>query len=619
MTYPTFGALPEDNAVRFRIMAASAATADGSRHVQLVLHSGQAAGTYDLQPACRDIYETTVERAAPGDRYSFRLDSGELHPDPASRFQPDGVHAPSEIVDAARYEWHDAHWTGLRARELVIYELHVGAFTPEGTFDAARRQLPALRDLGATAIELMPLADFPGNRNWGYDGVCLFAPARAYGRPDDLRALVDDAHALGLGVILDVVYNHLGPEGAYLTKFNPHYITRRHSTPWGGAINLHGPGSEVVRRFIVDNAVHWITEYHLDGLRLDATHALIDESPVHIAAELAAEVRRAAAWPLALHAEDHRNLSAIVEPSEEGGWGLDAVWADDFHHIVRRLLAGDCHAYYCDFDGTTDELARTIRQGWLYTGQPTKRTRESRGTDASRVPMQRSIVCLQNHDQIGNRPSGDRLHHQVDLAAWRAASALLLTSAMTPLLFMGQEWAASSPFLYFTDLEPTLGEAVTEGRRREFKDFPGFADPNVISPQGASAFQASKLRWHEREHQPHASVLALCSRLLALRAAHPALQASECAAGEAWACGDGVLVMRRGGAAETFLLVTSLLGEAEVDVGRYGHGRSEIEVVMTTEETAYAPDPEPPLIEGRRITFKRAGAVLLRQQRAAEQ
>jgi maltooligosyltrehalose trehalohydrolase len=618
MTYPIFGALPDQTAVRVRIMTANPA-ASAARRVQLVLHSGDAARTYDLRHDSDGTHHAWIEGAAPGDRYGFRLDGGELRPDPASRFQPDGVHGLSEIVDPGRYRWRDAAWKGLGTRDLVVYELHIGTFTREGTFDAARRRLPVLRDLGVSAVELMPIADFAGARNWGYDGVCLFAPSRAYGRPDDLRALVDEAHALGLGVILDVVYNHIGPEAGYLTEFNPRYITGRHPTPWGGAINVDGPESAVVRRFIIDNAVHWVREYHLDGLRLDATHALIDDSPVHIVSELAREVRRAASWPVVLHAEDHRNLSAIVEPPGDGGWGLDGVWADDFHHSVRRLLAGDRHGYYGDFEGTAEELARTIRQGWLYTGQPTRRTSQGRGTDASRVPMRCSIVCLQNHDQIGNRPAGDRLHHGIDMAAWRAASAILLTAPMSPLLFMGQEWAASSPFLYFTDLEPGLGGAVTEGRRREFKDFPGFAEAAVISPQDLCAFESSKLRWEERDNQPHASVLALYRRLLGLRAAHPALQASECPRGEAWAAGHGVIVMRRSNHSDAFLIVASLSGGAEVDLSRHAHAESELEVILTTEDSAFAPDPEPPAIGSSRVMFKRAGAIVLRQLGFVEQ
>ena len=609
MTFPFFGGLPERGGFRFRTMAAA------PRRVDLVLQSGRAAGIYELSRASDSTCEVWVEQAAPGDRYGFRLDEAVLRPDPASRFQPEGVHGPSEIIDPNRFVWHDGAWQGRTARELILYELHIGAFTPEGTFDAARQRLPLLRDLGVTAIEIMPVADFPGDRNWGYDGVCLFAPSRAYGRPDDLRRLVDDAHALGLGVILDVVYNHLGPEGSYLTEFYPPYITKQHSTPWGGAVNLDGPGSEIVRRFIVDNAVHWVREYHLDGLRLDATHALIDTSHAHLIAEVADEVRRAARWPVAIHAEDHRNLSTIVEPRDAGGFGMDAVWADDFHHVARRMLAGDEHGYFGDFEGTAEELARTIRHGWLYTGQASKRTKRRRGTDASHLPMQRSIVCLQNHDQVGNRAMGDRLHHQIDLASWRAASAVLLTAPMIPLLFMGQEWGATSPFLFFSDLAPEFGRAVAEGRRREFSDFPEFAEggsTTIPDPQSRCAFASSKLVWEERARAPHSSLLALYTRLLALRAAHPALQASEDPAGEAWAPNETSIVVRRSGAMETFLIVACLRGEGPVDHRCHAQPGLDFEVVLTTEEEPFASDPLPPEISSSSVNFRRAGAVVFR-------
>ena len=615
MTFPFFGALPCDDGVLFRVMGPAADSA-GTRPLQLVIHTGSAAGSYDLDRAAPGIWETHVPHAGAGDRYGYRVHGGPGRPDPASRYQPDGVHASSAVVDPAGFRWEDDEWQGIRPPALVVYELHVGAFTSEGTFQAAACRLPALRDLGVTAIELMPLADFPGSRNWGYDGVSLFAPARAYGRPDDLRAFVNTAHRLGLGVILDVVYNHLGPEGNYISEFNPRYITGRHTTPWGGAVNLIACGSEVVRRFIVDNAVHWIREYHLDGLRFDATHALIDESPVHVVAEIADEVRRAARWPVTLHAEDHRNLASIVLPRSGGGWGLDGVWADDYHHIVRRMVAGDAHGYYTDFEGTAEELARTIRQGWLYTGQPSRHMHGLRGTDPSGVPMQRSVVCLQNHDQVGNRAAGDRLHHTIDAAAWRAASVALLTSPMTPLLFMGQEWAASTPFIYFTELEPELGKAVTAGRRREFQDFPGF-DPSreVPDPQAESSFLASKLRWDERSTGGHASTLALYRMLLALRAAHPALQASEEVSGEAWAVGDAALVMRRTGDADVFLIVVSLRAAAAVDYSSYAPASEHFDVVLTTEDAAVAPDPTPPTIAPPMIRLHRPGAVILRFDR----
>ena len=615
MTFPFFGALPEREGVRFRVMVAATAALP-ERSVELVLQSGARAGCYPAPLAAPGVHEAWVAGAGAGDRYAYRLDGGELRPDPASRYQPDGVHGLSEVVAAESYSWRDSEWQGRAGREQVLYELHIGTFTSEGTFDAARRRLPYLADLGVTTIELMPVADFAGSRNWGYDGVCLFAPARAYGRPDDLRAFVDDAHALGLSVMLDVVYNHLGPEGAYITQFNPLYVTTRHATAWGSAINLDDCGSDLVRRFIIDNARHWIREYHVDGLRLDATHALVDEGPLKFVAELADHVRHEAPWPVTLHAEDHRNLAAMLHPPPEGGWGLDGVWADDFHHVLRRLIAGDSHGYYQDYEGTVEELARTIRQGWLYTGQPSRRSNLPRGSDASRVSMQQSVVCIQNHDQIGNRARGERLHHQVDLATWRAASVLLLTVPMTPLLFMGQEWASSSPFQYFTDLEPGLGVAVTKGRRREFKDFPEFSDAaareRIPDPQARQTFESSQLQWAERAGQPHASTLALYKRLLALRHAHPALHASDRYEGEAWPHGPDALLMRRQLKSECFLIVTRLRGEGAVDLHPPLEGAPRLQIVLTTEDPEFAPDPQPTELTPSSVYFRRPGAVVLR-------
>jgi maltooligosyltrehalose trehalohydrolase len=608
-----FGAIPETAGVRFRVFATAAS------EVRLRLLTGAAAGTYSTSPGPEGIAEFFVEGAGAGDRYVYSLDGSDPRPDPASRFQPDGVHGPSAVVDSHAYRWRHPLPPGRHAPELVIYELHLGAFTAAGTFAAACERLAALRDLGVTAIELMPVADFAGSRNWGYDGACLFAPSRAYGRPDDLRALVDCAHGLGLSVILDVVYNHLGPEGAYLPQFHPGYMTGRHATPWGDAVNLDGPGSNLVRAFIIDNALHWIDEYRFDGLRLDATHALVDDSPTHVVAELVDAVRQASDRPVGIYAEDHRNLAALVEPREKGGWGLDGVWADDFHHIIRRHLAGDAHGYYEDFEGSCEELALTIRKGWLFAGQQTRRTKQCRGTDASHVPMDKFIVCLQNHDQIGNRALGDRLHHGIGLPAWRAASVVLLTAPMTPLLFMGQEWAASSPFRYFTDLEPDLGRLVTEGRRYEFRSFPDFTDPLrralIPDPQAPSTFEASRLDWEERARGDHAATLALYTELLRLRHAHSALAATAEVAGDAAVIGRGTLVIRREAAGERYSVVASLSADDAVAGIDTGTG-AEPSVVLTTEERRFAPDSRPPRIDfngGRTIIrFQRPGAVILK-------
>jgi maltooligosyltrehalose trehalohydrolase len=384
----------------------------------------------------------------------------------------------------------------------------------------------------------------------------------------------------------------------------------------------------MVRRFIVENAVHWIREYHVDGLRLDATHTLIDESSPHIVSQIAAAAHAAAARPIVVHAEDQRNLAAMIDDSERGGWRLDGVWADDFHHVMRRLLAGDADGYYADFQGTTEELAATIRQGWLYTGQPSAREGRPRGSDPSRVPMYRFIVCLQNHDQIGNRATGDRLHHDISPEAWRAASAVLLTVPMTPLLFMGQEWATSAPFQYFTHLAPDLGHFVTEGRRREFADFPQFSRPEWLAripdPQAASTFEASRIRWDEREEPAHAAVLRLYQALLALRREHRALAASDAPAGEAEALDADTIAMRRADGGEDFLIVAKLRGAGTIDVGTVhlvsgeNQHRGAWAVVLTTEDALFATDPVPIAVdrqpEGPVVHFSRPGAIILRRR-----
>ncbi len=356
-------------------------------------------------------------------------------------------------------------------------------------------------------------------------------------------------------VLLDVVYNHLGPEGAYLPQFYPDYLNARHQTPWGAAVNLDGEGSDPVRRFIIDNALHWIREYHIDGLRLDSTHALVDESPRHFMREFADTVRSGASRPVLLFAEDYRNLSEVVTRDDDSAWGFDGVWADDFHHAIRRIVAGDRHGYYADFTGTSSELARTIRQGWLYTGEHSVHHRCPRGTDPSAIPMNRFVACLQNHDQIGNRAVGDRLHHAIDEPTWRALSVVLLTTPMTPLVFMGQEWAASTPFQYFTDLEPWLGRQVTQGRRQEFKDFPEFADAAareaIPDPQSAATFESSRLCWNELDAPRHARVLELYRGLLRLRRGNPALGASDALAGDAFAPDDeSIAIVRHGSGGE---------------------------------------------------------------------
>jgi maltooligosyltrehalose trehalohydrolase len=577
-----------------------------------------------------------IEGIRPGVRYRYRINGKDIFPDVASRYQPQGVHGPSEVVDTSAFGWTDQGWKGIHLRDVVVYELHVGTFTPEGTFEGVRNRLGELRDLGVTAVELMPLADLPGQRNWGYDGVCLFAPARCYGHPDDLRRLVDAAHVEGLAVFLDVVYNHLGPDGNYLGAFSPYYFTERRQTPWGPAVNFDGEYSRSVRDFFVENALCWLHEFHFDGLRLDATHAIADDSPQHFLAELSRRVHESFAssgrQPL-LIAEDSRNLARMMRPLSEDGWGMDGVWADDLHHQIRRALAGDRDGYFQDYSGTADDIAATVRHGWFYCGQKSAFLGRPRGSDPAGLAPEQFIVCIQNHDQIGNRAFGDRLHHKVDLAAYRAASALLLCCPQTPLLFMGQEWAASSPFQFFTDHQEGLGKLVTEGRRHEFKRFEAFANPQIREtipdPQAIDTYLNSQLKWEERKKNPHASTLAFYQALLGLRRTEPALRSREAAQVEA--AGRTALLMRRpvnglpGGQEADLLLVVQWSGGGaihldETPLAALDTGL-EWRLLLSTENPQFAADPQPIRIRGEesapRITFARTGAVLLKAAHAA--
>ena len=608
------GALPQGGGVRFRVWAPRARTI--ALHVR---RDGRPAAAYHLEPGSETseigVWDITVEDARAGDRYAYSIDGRDPLPDPASRYQPDGVHGWSEIVDPAAFTWTDAAWRGVEPHRAVIYELHLGTFTREGTFAAAAAKLPLLADLGVTVVELMPLADFAGRRNWGYDGVALFAPAHAYGRPDDVRGFIDTAHQSGLAVLIDVVYNHLGPEGAYLPTFAPPFLTSAHQTPWGDAVNLDDEGSTGVRALLTDNALHWIREYHADGLRLDAVHALIDTSRQPFVADLTAAVHRAAERRTLVYAEDSRNLAYLVQEPACGGWGLDGVWADDFHHVIRRMLAGDDRSYYADYHGTAAELADTLRHGWLYRGQRSRYTGAPRGTSAATVEMRKAVVCVQNHDQVGNRALGDRLHQAIDPASWRAAVTVLLTSPMTPLLFMGQEWAASTPFQFFTDFGPDLGRRVVEGRREEFRAFPEFATAEAAAripdPQADATFERSRLNWDERGEPAHAAALSLHRALLRLRAANPALQASDAFGCEARDIDHASLTMLRSGSDRTFLIVVRLRGEGPVRAPELAE--SEWRVVIDTEDPAFAIESAPPNLDyaSGTVHFRRPGAIVL--------
>jgi maltooligosyltrehalose trehalohydrolase len=512
----TPGALPIDSGVRYRVWA----PAHESIEVRVYTEGGAVARTVPLLPAGDGCFEGIDAAGRAGDWYKFRLPNGGEFPDPASRAQAAGVHGPSRVVEARGFVWHDATWARPAFRDLIIYELHVGTFSPEGTFRSAIERLEYLHDIGINAIELMPVADFPGARGWGYDGVLQFAPAEAYGSPDDLRALVDAAHALGIAVLLDVVFNHFGPAGNYMSQYAPAFFSSEEKTPWGDAINFGHAHSAAVRAFYRANLLYWMEDFHLDGFRLDATHAIIDASEPHMLAELAALVQARGGYMIA---EDDRNEARLITDRAQGGYGFDAVWADDFHHIVEVGLI-EASVYRRDFEGDLAELEKALQQGWLYTGQFSKRRGKPKGTPAGNLPPERFVFCISNHDQIGNRALGERLNHLVSPAAYRAASALLLLTPHTPLLFMGQEWGASTPFQYFTDHDEELGRAIEQGRRAEFREaFASSRERGEVPPcQAESTFLRSKLNWPELDRREHAQILALYRELIRLRREQPA-------------------------------------------------------------------------------------------------
>ena len=462
--------------------------------------------------------------AGAGIDYAFIVDGGAPLPDPRSPWQPNGVHGPSRTVDHAAFQWTDKRWQAGPLSSAIFYELHLGTFTPKGTFIAAIDKLDSLAELGVTHVELMPVAEFSGTRGWGYDGVDLYAPHHAYGEPEDLKRLVDACHARGLAVVLDVVYNHLGPAGNYLARFGP-YFTARYATPWGPAVNLDGRGSDEVRRFICDNALMWLRDYHFDALRIDAVHAIVDTSAVHLleqliceVAELQTQVRR----HLALIAESDLNDPRIVWPREIGGYGVQAQWSDDFHHALHTVLTGERAGYYADFGSLTD-LAKSFQHVFVYDGRYSAFRQRRHGRPPSGLSGHSFLGYLQDHDQIGNRARGERSSHLMSVGRLKIAAALVLTAPFIPMLFQGEEWGASSPFLYFTDHDdPELGRSVTEGRRREFAAF-GWNPEDVPDPQDVESFKRSKLNWDERDKEPHAGLLKWHRRLIELRRQIPAL------------------------------------------------------------------------------------------------
>jgi maltooligosyltrehalose trehalohydrolase len=455
----------------------------------------------------------------PGDDYSYFVNDEGPFPDPRSQFQPSGPHAASRVVDHSSFRWTDDRWQAKPLSSAVIYELHVGTFSPHGTFDGAIQRLDHLVELGITHVELMPVAEFAGEHGWGYDGVSLYAPHHAYGGPDGLKRLVNACHDKGLAVLLDVVYNHLGPSGNYLPKFGP-YFTGKYQTPWGPALNFDGPASHEVRRFVIDNALMWLRDYHFDGLRLDAVHAIVDLSALHILEELAAEVDALEARsgrPLVLIAESDLNDPRLVRPAELGGYGLDAQWCDDVHHAIHTTLTGEREGYYADF-GSLEDLSTAMQQPYVYAGRHSVVRGRTHGRPPTGLTSDRFVVFLQNHDQVGNRAQGERIGQLTNLHRAKIGAALILLSPYVPMLFQGEEWASSSPFQYFVDFqkEPDLAKAVREGRRAEFASF-GWKPEEVPDPTSGDSISVSRLRWEELNQQPHAEILDWYRSLIALR------------------------------------------------------------------------------------------------------
>jgi maltooligosyltrehalose trehalohydrolase len=498
--------------------------------VEVVIEGGRGSA-FELEREEGGYFSALVEDAREGTLYRFRLDGADyLYPDPASRFQPEGPHGPSRVVSPESFRWTDEEWNGASLRGQVIYELHVGAFTPEGTFAAAARELKELASLGVTCVELMPVSEFPGRFGWGYDGVCQYAPTHLYGEPDDLRGFVDEAHRCRVAVILDVVYNHLGPDGNYLAQFSRDYFTERHRNEWGDGINFDGERSEHVRAFFLSNARHWVEEYHFDGLRLDATQSIIDDSAEHFLAALTREVREAARGrETIIVGENEPQDTRMILDAARGGYGLDGLWNDDFHHTALVALTGRSEAYYSDYRGAPQEFVSSAKYGFLYQGQRYKWQRHRRGTPAYGLAPERFVNFIENHDQIANSARGLRASRLTSPALLRALTALLLLSPQTPMLFMGQEFASSAPFLYFADHEAGLAAKVRRGRAEflaQFRSVSARATRDRLpDPGDAATFERCKLDFRERE--THGEVYELHRDLLRLRREDAVFSAQE--------------------------------------------------------------------------------------------
>jgi malto-oligosyltrehalose trehalohydrolase len=541
---PAGAEIEPDGKVRFRVWAPAAESLalsiEGSD--QTIPFLGKPGGWHELL--------TTQAKA--GTLYRLRLPDGTLVPDPASRFQPQDVHGPSEVIDPSAYQWKDSAWQGRPWSDAVLYELHVGTFTEEGTFSVAIEKLDHLVQLGVTAIEIMPIADFPGRRNWGYDGVLLYAPDSSYGRPEDFKALIEAAHLRGLMVILDVVYNHFGPDGNFIPSYAPQIFTDHHKTPWGDAVNYDSEGSEVVREFIIHNALYWIEEFNLDGLRFDAVHAIKDDSPKHLLDELAERVRAAAfSRPVHLLLENEDNQAFRLSRDERGEpTSFTAQWNDDIHHVLHTAATLESNGYYGDYKDDTEKLGRALAEGFAFQGEVMQARNAPRGEPSAQLPPGAFVAFMQNHDQIGNRAFGERINAIASSEAVHAIAAVYLLLPQTPMLFMGEEWGSSQPFPFFCDFEGELGELVRKGRKEEFANFPEFQNPEqrerIPDPLAQATFQSAKLDWAQLKEEVHAEWLEWYRRILVVRkrSVIPHIQEMEGYSGLFEVIGAGAVVVR---------------------------------------------------------------------------
>lgn len=537
---PVGAEVQPDGSTHFRVWAPR------PRDVRLVIEDS-AAGDKEitLEPEDSGYFSARVPQVGAGSRYRYRLD-GRAFPDPASRFQPDGPSGASQVIDPTEYRWRDASWRGITLRGQVLYELHVGTFTRQGTWSAAIERLPEVKDTGITTIEVMPVAEFEGRFGWGYDGVFPYAPTRLYGRPDDFRAFVDSAHEIGLGVILDVVYNHFGPAGCVHREYAEAYFTRRYENDWGEALNFDGPDAGPVRDYFVANAGYWIDEFHLDGLRLDAVHSICDRSTDHIVAAVSRRAREAAGGrSVLIIAENERQETSLLRAEHERG-GIDAAWNDDFHHSAVVALTGRREAYYSDHRGTPQEFISAAKYGYLFQGQRYAWQNQPRGARTDGIPPAALVTFIENHDQIANSGYGLRLHQRAAPGRYRAVTALSLLLPSTPMLFQGQEFGASSPFLYFADHEGELAEAVQKGRAEFMAQFPSLKGPDARAkfpvPHDPATFERCKLRWEERPEQVQHRLL--CADLLALRRDEEAFRQQQPGAVDGAVLADETFVLR---------------------------------------------------------------------------